>query len=169
VHGSDTSTSLAPSGSSPPDSTSAAATPVSATTPATDPAGATACALVTEQDVTTELGADPGPGSKFNSHGSSQCQYGSYQTRFVLVNLIPAQARAGYDTVRNNRNRPATVHVVDVAGVGDRAFEVSGPHTAGIYFNKGDALIVVTVEILTITAPPTGQTLALAKTAASRV
>jgi hypothetical protein len=124
----------------------------------------TACNLVTEQDVTTALGADPGPARKFEQGGATQCQYGSYQTKFVLVNVTPTRGVAAYELVHSNPN----LHSVDVAGVGDKAFEVSGPSTAGIYFTKGDALVVVTVTIRSASSA-SDQTLALAKVAASRV
>ena len=47
--------------------------------------------------------------------------------------------------------------VADVAGGGDRAFEISGTKTVSIYFNKGDALVLVTVEIHTATHMHFGQ------------
>jgi hypothetical protein len=145
-------------------STSAAGDPAGASSPAAAAGGTVACTLVTEHDATTALGADPGPASRFASHGSSQCQYGSYRTKFLLVNLTPTRGKAAYDLVHNSTE----LHAVDLAGVGDRAFEVSGPGTAGIYFTKGDALVVVSVTMRTAT-PPEDQALALAKIAQSRV
>jgi hypothetical protein len=139
-------------------------------TPAAVPAGGgTACALVTEQEVAAALGTDPGPGSADTSNGSSQCQYGTYQSAFVLVNLNPSQGKPFYDNTRNNPKVSQAGTVTDVAGVGDRAFGIFGHGTAAIYFNKGDALVLVMVEINTATSPPKAQALALAKTAASRI
>ena len=154
------------------DATSAAATNAASTdaTPAAAPsAGGTACALVTQQEVGTALGTDPGPGSADTGNGSSQCQYGTFQTAFVLVNLNPTQGKAFYDHARNNPKLSQAGAVTDVAGVGDRAFGIFGPKSAAIYFNKGDALVLVMVEINTATSPPKAQALALAKTAASRI
>lgn len=131
-------------------------------------AGGNACELVTEQEVGTALGTDPGVGSPFTSHGASQCQYGTYQTAFVLVNLTPAQGAAAYDMMHGNTAGNG-VAVADVAGVGDRAFEISGPNTDSIYFDKGDALVLVTVTIHTATSPPKDQALALARAAAGRI
>jgi hypothetical protein len=163
-----------PAGSSSRSAPSASATttvPVAASTSAggISVAGGSACGLVTEQDATTALGKDPGPGSSFSSHGSSQCQYGTYQSQFLLVNFTPSQGRAGYDLVHSHQQPGQNVSVVDIAGVGDRAFEVSGPNTAGIYANKGDALVVVTITIQGATSPPKGPVLALAKLAAGRL
>ena len=139
-------------------------------TPAADPsAGGTACTLVTEQEVGAALGKDPGAGSAFASHGSSQCQYGTFQTAFVLVNLTPSQGKRFYDHARNSPKVTQAGAVTDVAGVGDRAFEIVGHGTASIYFNKGDALVLVMVEILNAPSPPKAQALALATTAASRI
>ena len=70
-------------------------------------------------------------GSAFASHGSTQCQYGSYQTQFLLVNLTPSRGRAGYAMMRSHQRAGQPVKAVDVPGVGDQAFEVSAPHTAG--------------------------------------
>ena len=155
--------------SSPAAPTSTTDTPNGATSSAAASGGTTACVLVTEQDIGAALGADPGTGSPFTSHGSSQCQYGSYQTAFVLVNLTPTQGKAAYDLMHNNPKVGNGGAVADIAGVGDRAFEVSGPNTASIYFNKGDALVLVSIEIHTATSPPKDQALALPQAAANRV
>jgi len=142
----------------------------SGATAAAAPTGRTeACALVTQQEVGAALGKDPGRGSAFTSHGASQCQYGTYQTAFVLVNLNPSRGKAYYDHTRNNPKTTQAGAVTDVAGVGDRAFGIFGHGTASIYFNKGDALVLVMVEIRTASSPPKAQALALAKTAASRI
>jgi hypothetical protein len=137
-----------------------------ATAPAVSSGSAHACALVTQQEAGSALGKDPGPGSKFSSHGSSQCQYGNYATGLVLVNLTPTRGRAAYDLMHNN---PKVGHAVDAQGLGDRAFEISGPNTASIFFDKGDALVLVMVEIRSATSPPMGQARALAKSAADRI
>lgn len=149
--------------------TAAAPTLAAPTTGATGVAAPQACALITEHDVTAALGADPGPGSRFASHGATQCQYGSYQTEFLLVNLTPTQGRAGYDMLRNNRRPGGQTTVADITGVGDRAFEVSAHNTAGIFFTKGDALIAVSVTIQRASTPPRASALALAQLAASRL
>jgi Protein of unknown function (DUF3558) len=152
-------TSVAPT-----DPTSTDATPAAAPT-----AGTTACELVTEQEVGTVLGKDPGAGSAFTSHGASQCQYGNYATAFVLVNVTPTQGKAAYDLMHSKSNLGHGLVIADVAGLGDRAFQITGPNTASIYIDKGDALVLVMVEIRTATSPPKDQALALAKTAANRV
>ena len=146
------------------DPASTAATPAPAAAP-----GAAACALVTEQEVAAALGTDPGAGRTFTSHGASQCQYGNYATAFVLVNLTPTQGKAAYDLMHSNPNLGHTLVLADVAGLADRAFEVSGPNTASVYFDKGDALVLVMVEIRTASSPPKSQALALAKTAVDRI
>jgi hypothetical protein len=137
-----------------------------ATEPTVSSGSAHACGLVTQKEAGTALGKDPGPGSKFSSHGSSQCQYGDYATGLVLVNLTPRRGKAAYDLMHNN---PKLGHAVDAEGLGDRAFEISGPNTASIYFDKGDALVLVMVEIRSSTTPPMGQARTLAKSAADRV
>jgi hypothetical protein len=73
---------------------------------------------------------------------------------------------AAYDLMRDN---PKVHDAVDVPGIGDRAFETTGPNTAGIYFNKGDALVLVMVEVGGATSPPRRAAISLAKTVAARV
>lgn len=149
--------------------TSAAAPTTADPTTSSASAGGNACTLITEQDVTAALGTDPGPGTPLTHLGASQCQYGSYQTQWVLVNLTPSQGKASYGNFRNNPQTGNAGAMVDVAGVGDRAFEVGSHGSAGIYFNKGDALVVLSVVIGSAASPPMKQALSLAKTAASRI
>lgn len=132
-------------------------------------AGGNACALITEQDVTAAIGTDPGPGTPLTHLGASQCQYGSYETQWVLVNLTPSQGKASYDNFRNNPQTGKAGAMVDVAGVGDKAFEVGSHGSAGIFINKGDALVVLSVVIGNAATPPMKQALSLATTAASRL
>ena len=155
------------------DATSVAATnaaSTAATTAAASAAGGNACSLVTEADATTALGTDPGPGTGYTgAHDSSQCQYGSYQSKLVLVNITPTQGKLAYDNMRNNPDTGKAGSVVDVAGVGDKAFEVDSHGSAGIFFRKGDALVAVSVVFYRAASPPTDQARALAKIAAGRL
>ena len=155
---------VTPASAQPTDATGTPAATADAAVSAAPTGGTTACALVTEQDVTTALGADPGPARGFEKGGSTQCQYGTYQTEFVLVNVTPTRGVADYQLVHSNPN----LHAADVAGVGESAFEVSGRGTAGIYFTKGDTLVVLSVTNLTASSI-SDRTLTLAKIAASRV
>ena len=84
------------------------------------------------------------------------------------MNVIPTQGRASYDRIRNNPKLAGGtgLSVVAVAGVGDRAFELSGPHTDAIYLTQNDALVLVGFS--TQGSPPRGSALALAKIAAGR-
>jgi hypothetical protein len=157
---------------------STAATSVAATnaasaaaTPAAAPAaGGTACSLITEADATTALGTDPGPGTGYTgAHDSSQCHYGTYQSKLVLVNITPTQGKLAYDNMRNNPDAGKAGSVIDVAGVGDKAFEVDSHGSAGIFFRKGDALVAVSVVFYLAASPPTDQVRALAKLVAGRI
>jgi hypothetical protein len=143
------------------------ATQAATTPPASPPPSeTTACSLVSKGEIDAALGKDPGAGEPFESHGSTQCQYGTYQTTFLLVNLNPTHGRAWYDKARHN---PKVQNTGDVSGVGDRAFESTEPHTTGIYFNKGDALVLVMVETFRVASPPRNAAISLAKAAAARV
>jgi hypothetical protein len=153
-------TSVAPT-----DPASTGATPLAAST-----AGGNACSLVTEADATTALGTDPGPGTgSISAHGSSQCHYGTMGRTLVLVNITPTQGKLAYDNMRNNPDAGKAGAVVDVAGVGDKAFEVDSHGSAGIYFHKGDALVAVSVVFYLAATPPTDQVRALAKVVAGRI
>ena len=144
---------------------SAEATPLAAST-----TGGNACSLVTEADATTALGTDPGPGTgSISAHGSSQCHYGTVGRTLVLVNITPTQGELAYDNMRNNPDIGKAGAVVDVAGVGDKAFEVDSHGSAGIFLRKGDALVAVSVVFYLAASPPTDQVRALAKTVASRI
>ncbi len=141
------------------------------TTPAKAPvAGGNACSLVTEADATTAMGADPGPGIAVTGvNDSSQCHYGTYASKLVLVNITPTQGQLAYDTMRSHANLGKTGSVVEVAGVGDQAFEVDSHGSAGIFFRKGDSMVVVSVVFYLAASPPTDQLRALAKLVASRI
>jgi hypothetical protein len=65
--------------------TSAAAHPVAGRSACT---GGSACTLITEKDITANVGTDSGKGSADEGPGASQCMYGSYQTQILLVNVI---------------------------------------------------------------------------------
>jgi hypothetical protein len=156
-------TSAAPTSSAPGQATSNAAS-----TPRSASGSIQACGLVTEQEVRTAIGATPGAGQPFSSHGSTQCQFGTYQSGLVLVNMTPTQGVSAYHLVHKNPKLSQSGHVADLAGVGDRAFEITAPHTASIYFDKGDVLVLVTVETPKV-APPVAPVLALAKSAAGRI
>ncbi len=129
-----------------------------------------ACSLVTEADVTSSVASDPGKGTAATSNvGATGCTYGSYPEQVLTVNVLDSQGRAAYDHARHDPRLASTggLGVVNVAGVGDQAFELRGPHTDAIYFTKGDALIVIGFSAPT--APTKGAALVLAKVAASRL
>jgi len=148
---------------------SAGASSSAAPSSAAGPSDTDACTLITEQDVTDTLGSDPGPGTPISNKGASQCQYGSYATQAVLVNVTPSQGKLAFDNFRNDPHTADAGTVVDVDQIGDRAFEVGSHGSAGIFFIKGDVLVVVSVVVLTDATPPMDQAVALAKTAASRI
>jgi hypothetical protein len=161
-------TSAPPStGSAPASSTSAPAPAPGSASPVSD--AVSACSLATEAEVADVLGEDPGAGLPISSHGATQCQFGEYQSAFVLINLLPSQGRTSYDNFRKDPHVGDAGTVADVDGVGDRAFSVAGPMTASIFFNEGDAMVVVLVAIHGAASSPMDQALSLAKLAAGRV
>ena len=154
---------------------SAAATQAAAAT-ASDGSGASApaassnlhaCVLVSEQDATTALGADPGVGQEDTQNGdfggNSRCSY-TVPSGGVQVS---ASSIAGKALCDGNRQPNS----VDVPGVGDSAFETpaTSAQEATVYFLKGDTCVSITIETRASTGSPKDRVIALATTAASRV
>ncbi len=136
--------------------------PVTAAAPAGDP-----CALVTEQDITAIAGSDPGVGTGDSQAGATACTYGAYPQQVIQVNMVPAHGKAAFDRFRNDpKLSGAGINVVDVTGLGEEAFERSGPHVDAVYFTTGDSLTVIGVS--TPGAPTQGAARALATVAAGR-
>jgi hypothetical protein len=132
-------------------------------------AGAAACSLITERDVTNTVGTDPGKGAAESQQGATVCAYGSYPKQVLTVNVLPTRGRAAYDRVRHDpRVTNATgSRIAPVTGLGDQAFELSGPHADVVYITKDDALIVI--GFTAPTSPTKGAALTLAKIAAGRL
>ena len=131
--------------------------------------GGSACSLVTEQDATVALGNDPGAGQPVTSQGASQCQYGTFQTALVLVNVTPTQGQAAYDRVRNDPKLASAGTAIDMPGLGDRAFGITAHGTGSIWINKGDTLVLVMVAKPLSADASQDSVLALAKTVSDRL
>jgi hypothetical protein len=126
-----------------------------------------ACLLVSEQDATTALGADPGTGHEETQEsalgGSGTCNYqiesGGLQ--------VSASSVAGKALCDGNRQPNS----VDVPGVGDRAFETpaTSAQEATVYFLKGDTCVSITIETTASMGSPKDRVIALATTAAGRL
>jgi hypothetical protein len=126
-----------------------------------------ACVLVSEQDATTALGADPGVGHEDTQNGdfggNSRCNY-AVTSGGVQVS---ASSIAGKALCDGNRQPNS----VDVPGVGDRAFETPGPDAqeATVYFLKGDICVSITIETPASMGSAKDRVIALATTAAGRL
>jgi hypothetical protein len=126
-----------------------------------------ACVLVSEQDATTALGADPGTAHEETQGGdfgtNSRCNY-TIASGGVQVNASSIAGKALCDSNRQPNS-------VDVPGVGDRAFETpaTGAQEATVYFLKGDTCVSITIETPASTGPPKDRVIALATTAAGRL
>lgn len=156
------------SGSVPPSSPTSSASlavttgAVLTASPASD---TTACALVTEQEASTALGADPGAGQATVHLGASSCVYGTSPT-LVTVNLVPTGGAAAYDHAR--RQAPSG-QTINLTAVGDGAFGVFRGPAAEIWFHKGDAVVAIGVIHGGSPVPPKDQAVALAKLAIGRL
>jgi hypothetical protein len=145
-----------------------AQTPVAASTPAhaTTSGGGHACSLVTEQEASAALGADPGPGQSDTSGPASSCMYGSSPS-IVTVNLVPVGGKQYFDHARQVTGSAG--HEVTVSGIGDEAFSVASGPAASVEFVKGDALVAIVILRGMTGSPAIAQATVLAKLAASRI
>jgi hypothetical protein len=138
------------------------AAPVSTSSSTVQTSVASACALITERDATTALGADPGAGESAPGH----CIYAAGAASMnITVQSLPDGA-TGFNNLRTAQGG----HAVDVPDVGDGAFGTFEGPIAIVNFYKGNTLVAV--ELATGGAANTSskdQTTALAKIAAGRV
>ena len=128
------------------------------------------CALVTETDATTALGADPGPGVSTKQGSASYCTYGTYP-RTVLVASTPNDGKTTYDATKALRG--SVNGAFTIKGLGTEAFGDSGPNNGGadVFFYQGDAYVSVTMVTAdgAQASSPDPLALAMAKAAAGRL
>ena len=150
-----------------PPSTAAPAAPSDSPTVAAG--AATACSVLTEQDVSSALGGDPGVGNLDTRAKGSSCAYGGTLALSVNVTLVAAKGKAAFDYAKTADPGSGDT-VVDVPGVGDGAFGILSPTGASVEFYKGDRFVSVLVSSTQGDAgtAPKDKALALAKVAAGR-
>ena len=132
--------------------------------------GATeACSLVTEQEAATALGADPGPGIQTALEGTATaCTYRARGSTLQFT-LTLSDGKATYDEEHAHIPSAAASLISDMTGIGDNAFgQFQGPRGA-INFDKGDALVVMGLNLAGATDPPRDQLTVLATAAAGRI
>ena len=158
--------------------TAVTAATTSPTAPAeTAPTELDPCSIITEQDVTTALGSDPGSGEPTPEAWGGQC---SYDSGTVILNVLIGDAHlggeAGYDTYlagaqqgkSNDTSGRSMFEVLD--GIGDGAFVNGGGPIAGAAFYSGDTTVTLTVALGDITLPtPIAQATALMRAGAARL
>ena len=145
------------------------ATGVTGTTTRAAAASATsACALVTEQELTSLLGTDPGPGKSMSDPNTASCAY----TRAVAVTIVVDHSggKSQFDLYcPTNQTQPGT-HTV--RGVGDDACLTivggTGP-IAAMYILKGSALMSINIQAGLDAKITSGALTTLGGTAASRL
>jgi hypothetical protein len=125
--------SSAPAQSAPPAAQSAA--------PSAGGAAIDACALITEQEATTFLGSDPGPGVSSGTPDQPACAYGASLT----FSVQPTAGRAQYDADRGAAQ--GSGKATDLTGVGDAGFAFIVANTiAQMEIVKGTAVLTVNVQ-----------------------
>ena len=115
---------------------------VSGSTAGTGSTAATnACAVITEQDATTLLGSDPGPGLDTTSDMGPACAYGASLTLNVGANA----GKAKFDSDRASAQGSGKSQ--DLSGVGDAAFVFIVANTIGqMEILKGSTILTVDVQ-----------------------
>jgi hypothetical protein len=145
--------------------TTAAAGTQSGAAPAA--AATSACALVTEQQLTPLLGADPGPGKATSDSSTASCAY----TRGVAVTIV-VDHNAGKSQFDQYCPNPAQPNTQNVTGVADGACLTivggTGP-IAAMYVLKGPALMSINIQAGLGTKITPGALTALGKMAAVRL
>jgi Protein of unknown function (DUF3558) len=104
-------------------------------------AAVAACALITEQDATTLLGSDPGPGMDTGTADAPACAYGASLTYLVQL----ADGKATFDTTKAAMQGSGKAQ--DLTGVGDDGFVfIVGNTIAQMVILKGSELLTVNVQ-----------------------
>jgi hypothetical protein len=136
-------------------------TPVDATSSTASSGTTSACALITEQEATTALGADPGAGEEIPGH----CIYAAGASSMnIIVRPLPDGA-VGFNNLRTAQGS----HAVDVAGMGDGAFGVFEGPIAVVTFYKAHTTVAIELALSGASASASNKVTALAKLAADRV
>ena len=118
-----------------------AASATDSTATATGATASTACDIVSEQDATTALGADPGAGVAVSTSGASSCTFGHYPS-LVTINMVGPGGKADLAHIRS---ADTTGSLTDIPGIGDSAFGVSTGPVASVWFSKGDTMVAIVV------------------------
>lgn len=139
--------------------------PPAAASPSGDSSVVSACSLITEQEASTALGTDPGPGAADSQGIATSCAFGT-PPYVVTINLVPGGGKAAYEHALGIAKAR---QLVTISGVGDGAFGEFKGSFATIEFYKGDALVNVVLGVKGATAPPQDQTMVLAQLAAGRL
>lgn len=126
------------------------------------------CSLVTEQEATTALGADPGVGRQSTpGPKGSVCTYGDIlgTSPVLTVVLRPTGGKSALDN-----DKFIDRQGVDVSGVGDAAYGVFDGGNATVSFYRGGAYASIGLGSSQIGASPQrDHAIALARMAAGRI
>jgi len=156
----------------PPSEAAASSTTQAATAAggAATPAGRHACSVVSQQEASTALTEDPGPGqeSPRSVAGVGACIYGGVIGAGVKVSVDTyGVGKAVYD---GDRSSYPDSSVTDVPGVGDGAFEItSSDSQATVYLYKGATFVSITLDTGATPGPVKEAVITLAAAAAGRV
>ena len=134
------------------------------------PTSAHPCMLVTEAEATAALGVDPGAGVEVPADvtGLGTCVYGARST-VVRISLGTIGSKTVYDSLHNEYSTGGSEKPVDVPGVGNAAFEVTGGPSIATVLVLRDGKLVNLELAAGDGAPPKDKAIALATLAIGRV
>lgn len=145
------------------------------------------CSIITRQDATTALEADPGPGDSTPTPGGGQCSYGT-DGGAIILNVVKGPSALGNSAKEavNRMNAGALASKAQdtkgeiiydtLPGIGDGAFVIGtgtspdkGFTSASVAFYKGDTLVTILLSFHPADRNPVTQVTNLAKTVATLV
>jgi hypothetical protein len=137
----------------------ATAAAVATSAPAAVHQATEACALITQQEATTALGSDPGPGvASGKADTGVACTYTKSTGGYLQVGVNPSITRALFDDgkqkVQDAYQQVPNSAVADISGMGDTAFVASNPNGGACEFLKGSVLGHVTIVSPTVMPTP---------------
>ena len=145
------------------------------------------CSVITRQNATAALGADPGPGDSTSTPAGGQCSYGT-DGGGIILNIVKGPSALGNNAkaavtrmtasalASKAKDTKGDVIYDTLPGIGDGAFVIgtgSSPDkaftSASLAFNTGDTLVTILLSFHPATSNPVTQVTNLAKAVAPLV
>lgn len=139
-----------------------------AVTPAAGSSSPSACTLVTEQELTTLLGADPGPGTDSSVDTTSSCAYTQGAAAVTIV-VDSSGGRSQFDMMCSTDQPQPDIQKVEGVRDGACLTIVGGGPIAAMYILAGSDLVSINIQGGLNTKITPDALTALGKAAGSRI